>query len=68
MVTPPLEISATFSANALDFLRAIKLVSNRNLDVRPLISARTRLENALQVFENLLRDKGSQTKVLFLNQ
>lgn len=68
MLRKELEISATFSANALDFLRAIKLVSNRNLDVRPLISARTRLENAQQVFENLLRDKGSQTKVLFLNQ
>lgn len=68
MVGKELEISATFWANALDFQRAIKLVSSRKLDVRPLISARTRLENAQQVFENLLRDKGSQIKVLFSNQ
>lgn len=67
MVGKELEISATFWANALDFQRAIKLVSSRRLDVRPLISTRTGLENAQQVFENLLRDKGSQIKVLFSN-
>ena len=68
MVGKELEITATFWANALDFQRAIKLVSSRKLDVRPLISSRTTLENAQQVFDNLLRDKGSQIKVLFSNQ
>lgn len=68
MLAKELEISATFSANALDFQRAIRLVSNRNLDVRPLISGRTRLENVQQVFENLLRNKEDQIKVLLSNQ
>jgi len=68
MLGKELELCATFWANALDFQRAIKLVSSRKLDVRPLISARTGLENAQQVFENLLTDKGSQIKVLFTNQ
>ena len=43
-----LEIIAMFWANALNFQRAIKLVSSRKLDIRPLISARVGLEDALR--------------------
>lgn len=60
-----LDVLATFWANAFDFQRAIKLISSRKLDVRPLISARVELEEAQNAFDGLVRDRGSQVKVLF---
>ena len=58
------DVLPSFWANALDFRRAVSLVSSRKLDVRPLITARVRLEQMQEAFEKLAADRGSQSKIL----
>jgi 2-desacetyl-2-hydroxyethyl bacteriochlorophyllide A dehydrogenase len=59
-----IDLVHSFWANAVDFRRAVNLVSSRKLDVRPLITGRVAMDQMQAAMEGLVADRGSQSKVL----
>ncbi len=63
-VSDEIDLVHSFWANAVDFRRAVSLVSSRKLDVRPLITGRVSLDQMQSAMNGLVADRGSQSKVL----
>jgi 2-desacetyl-2-hydroxyethyl bacteriochlorophyllide A dehydrogenase len=59
-----IDLVHSFWANAVDFRRAVNLVSSRKLDVRPLITGRVGLDEMQSAMDSLLADRGAQSKIL----
>jgi 2-desacetyl-2-hydroxyethyl bacteriochlorophyllide A dehydrogenase len=59
-----IDLIHSFWANAVDFRRAVSLVSSRKLDVRPLITDRVTLDQMQSAMAALVTDRGSQSKIL----
>jgi (R,R)-butanediol dehydrogenase / meso-butanediol dehydrogenase / diacetyl reductase len=59
-----IDLIHSFWSNAVDFRRAVNLISTRKLDVRPLITGRVTLDQMQSAMDGLVKDRGTQSKIL----
>ncbi len=63
-VADEVDLIHSYWAGAIDFRRAVNLVSSRKLDVRPLITGRVGLDQMQSAMDGLLADRGNHSKIL----